>query len=163
MSVQEIFLVFKRENPHSSIITTKRRNFLFGIRTNRWYERRGRTIGRKLPILKHLFKKLMHVFPCKVLSLRKLNNAFPKQRATIDAKDKTTVFLVWSRRYKDYSRVVSTNWLTVRKYQFLKCHWIFSFFFPLSQTLILPDLTMLITRLVSNNKQDLLTGSSPGA
>ena len=93
-----------------------------------------------------------------------LNNAFFKQSYWRKA---TQTRLGWSRRYKN-SRVVITNWLTVTKYPFLKCQWIFVFFSFLSQTILLPDLTIWVTRPVSNKNQPQLltinqqTGSHPG-
>ena len=64
---------------------------------------------------------------------------------------KTTLLLGWSHRYKN-STVVITIWLTVTKYQYLKWQWIFYFirrlFFPLSLSVLLPDLTWYMSNMV---------------
>jgi len=73
------------------------------------------------------------------------------------------LLLGWSHRYKN-SKVIMTNWLTFTKYLFLKWQWIFfpftyffSFLSPQSQTRLLPELIIWVTRLISYRKQELLT------
>jgi hypothetical protein len=50
------------------------------------------------------------------------------------------------------STVVITIWLTITKYQYLKWQWIFYFirrlFFPLSLSVLLPDLTLYMSNMV---------------
>ena len=64
---------------------------------------------------------------------------------------KTTLLLGWSHRCKN-STVVITIWLTVTKYHYLKWQWIFYFirrlFFPLSLSVLLPDLTLYMSNMV---------------
>jgi hypothetical protein len=61
------------------------------------------------------------------------------------------LLLGWSHHYK-YSTVVITIWLTITKYHYLKWQWIFYFirrlFFPLSLSVLLPNLTLYMSNMV---------------